>query len=262
MSAGLEVNDIAIKHVYNIGNSSCSYTDLEFGVETQLGALGYLLGKENEGIKGIKYHVHFNNIQTGWNAISCSLSAYYHSLSYSHDPQPLEILKNIPIAFHKKLTKEQSEFPDDGHVYVTMSTDVPVLAIKSELEQEYHDDQNLISDGKQIKRPLLARPDIKLLLLAQKAYSEGGLALCTYATHIQDIIDNDNNRQPNDTELLYLNEILSPIVKSYCTKYSLISIDYAKQIFDGIGVVEGNITTDLYKYVNNIYYLLLLFFLF
>lgn len=198
-------------------------------------------------MKGIRYFLHYNNLQIGWNAISCSLSAYYHSLAYSHDPQALETLKNIPSAFYEEIKQEVPEFPDDGHIYMTYTATVPSVELSKQMEYLFHEDPNLITDGRQIKRPLLARPDIKLLLVAQKAYSEGGLALCVYLSYLQDIIENDRRRNPHDVELSSLAEILSPVAKCFCTKYSLKSIEYAKQIFDGVGVANGNITTELQK---------------
>lgn len=248
LHAPLEENDIAIKHLYNIGDSPCTYADIEFGVETQLGALAYILGKENEGMKAIRQFIHFNNAQVGWNAIACSLSAYYHSLSFAHDPRPLDSLANMPTAYHKEITKEVPKIPDDGNTYVSFKSYVPTVELAKEFELElYHDDQQLISDGRQIKRPLLSQPSIKLLLLSQKAYAEGGLALCVYLTHLNDLLENDQKRHPNDTELQYLTELLSPIVKCYSSKYSMIGIQNARQIFDGVGVVDANITNELSK---------------
>lgn len=68
-----------------------------------------------------------------------------------------------------------------------------------------------------------------------------------YATHLLDIIENDHNKQFNYNEIVALFEFLIPIVKFYCTKYSLQSIQNSKQIYDGIGVVDGNIAQDMLR---------------
>lgn len=256
--SSLEPNDITIKRVYNIGKSACTYVDLEFGVESKLGAVAFLIGKENEGIKGIRHHLLSNNLQLAYNAISCALSAYQHALSFASNPQPMDTLQNIPYSTYTERKEEVSPFPDDGHVYVTFQASLPYLEEQERQRvEEFFNQQNededgraaaLIPDGKQVKRPLLARPDIKSLLLKQKAYLEGGLSLCVYTTHLLDILENDHNSDYIFPEIFQLFEFLSPIVKYYCTSFSLQSIQNAKQIFDGIGVVDGNVPQDMFRF--------------
>jgi alkylation response protein AidB-like acyl-CoA dehydrogenase len=257
----LEPNDITIKRVYNIGKSACTYVDLEFGVESKLGAVAFLIGKENEGIKGIRHHLLSNNLQVAYNAISCGLSAYQHSLSFASNPQPMDTLHNISYATYSERKEDISPFPDDGHVYVTYQASLPYLEqqekqrVEEFLNQQKEEEQAeaegaaaaLIPDGKHVKRPLLARPDIKSLLLKQKAYLEGGLSLCVYATHLLDIMENDHNSEFIYPEIFQLFEFLSPIVKYYCTSFSLQSLQNAKQIFDGIGVIDGNLPQDMLR---------------
>jgi alkylation response protein AidB-like acyl-CoA dehydrogenase len=258
----LEANDITIKRVHNIGKSACTYVDLEFGVESTLGAVAFLIGKENEGIKGIRHHLLSNNLQIAYNAISCGMSGYQHALSFASDPQPLDTLRHISYSRYQEIQEEVSPFPDDGHVYVTYQASLPYLEeqekqrVEDFLNQQQQEAAEAeaeglaagyIADGKQVKRPLLARPDIKSLLLTQKAYLEGGLSLCVYATHLLDIVENDHNSEYVYPEIFQLFEFLSPIVKYYCTTFSLQSLHNAKQIFDGIGVVEGNVPQDILR---------------
>jgi alkylation response protein AidB-like acyl-CoA dehydrogenase len=261
--SSLELNDITIKRVHNIGPSSCTYVDLEFGVKSTLGALAFLIGKENEGIHGIRRHLLSNNLQIGYSAVSTAISAFQHSLSYATNPQPMDSLKDMSYSHHQEVIKETPMYPDDGHAYFSFRASLPHL---EQLEQQRVEDflnqqreegegeegegeegRPLIADGKQVRRPLLARPDIKGLLLQQKVYTEGALALCVYSTHLLDILENDSNQEFVSEEILYLFELLSPIAKYYSTHFSLKSIRCAKEIYDGVGVIEGNLANDMLR---------------
>jgi alkylation response protein AidB-like acyl-CoA dehydrogenase len=263
--SSLEPNDITIKRVHNIGNSACTYVDLEFGVKSTLGALAYLIGKENEGIHGIRHHLLSHSIQIGFNALGAAISAFQHSLSFATHPQPMESLRDISYSHHHEVTKTVPLFPDDGNIYISFRASLPHLERQEQEriddflkqqqeegeEEEREEDEGgtrtLIADGKQVRRPLLARPDIKDLLLRQKAYVEGGLALCVYSTHLLDILENDTNREFVYDDIFFLLELLAPIAKYYSTHYSLQSVRCAKEIFDGVGVVEGNIANDMLR---------------
>ncbi|MEN9559221.1 MAG: hypothetical protein RLZZ502_432 [Pseudomonadota bacterium] len=73
---------------------------------------------------------------------------------------------------------------------------------------------------------LIEHADIKRMLLAQKAYCEGSLALCLYAAKLVD------SESPRDKLLL---ELLIPIVKSYPSEFCLEANSLAIQIHGGYG---------------------------
>ena len=72
------------------------------------------------------------------------------------------------------------------------------------------------------------------MLLASKSYVEGGLALVLYAAKV---LDEAQATQDSDKEeeLTLLLDILTPIVKGWTSKWSLVANDYAIQIHGGYG---------------------------
>jgi len=73
---------------------------------------------------------------------------------------------------------------------------------------------------------IIEHPDVKRMLLAQKAYAEGALALCLYCAWLLDRKDVD------DQALLGL---LTPIAKTWSSEYGLAANDLAIQIHGGYG---------------------------
>lgn len=91
---------------------------------------------------------------------------------------------------------------------------------------------NGVKDGPQV--PIVDHPDVRRMLLAQKSYVEGSLALQLYcATLIDDqrSATTDSERTRADTLL----RVLTPIAKSWPSQWCLAANDLAIQVHGGAG---------------------------
>lgn len=105
------------------------------------------------------------------------------------------------------------------------------LAYALERRQGRHPDGKDATAG---QIPIVEHADIRRLLLAQKAATEGALSLVLYASFLVDTIkatDDDNERQ--DSELLL--DLLTPICKSWPSEFCLEANKHAIQVLGGYG---------------------------
>ncbi|WP_298439698.1 acyl-CoA dehydrogenase [uncultured Ferrimonas sp.] len=89
---------------------------------------------------------------------------------------------------------------------------------------------------------IIEHSDVKRMLLAQKAYSEGSLALCLFAATLVDRAEADN-----DGDAKELLELLTPVVKSFPSYYGPRSNDLAIQILGGAGYTREYNVEQLYR---------------
>ena len=81
---------------------------------------------------------------------------------------------------------------------------------------------------------IIQHSDVKRMLMAQKALSEGALALCLYASKLVD----DHGTHPDTAaraEAGALLDLLTPVVKAWSTHYSLEANSLAIQVLGGYG---------------------------
>ena len=81
---------------------------------------------------------------------------------------------------------------------------------------------------------LIEHPDVRRMLLAQKAISEGALALCFHGARLVDdlaMLDEGKAREDCELELA----ILTPIIKAWISHYSLEANYWGLQILGGYG---------------------------
>ena len=82
--------------------------------------------------------------------------------------------------------------------------------------------------------PIIEHADVRRMLLAQKAYAEGALALCLYAARLLDL----QRHGTDDGERIragLLLDILTPVVKSWPSQYGLEANALAIQVHGGYG---------------------------
>lgn len=94
--------------------------------------------------------------------------------------------------------------------------------------------------------PIIQHADVRRMLLMQKSYVEGGLALCLYASSLFEdthSAETENERQ-QAAELL---DLLTPIVKSWPSKYCLKANDLAIQVLGGSGYIREYPLEQLYR---------------
>ena len=90
--------------------------------------------------------------------------------------------------------------------------------------------------GKDASQPpvrLIEHADIKRMLLAQKAYGEGALALGVYCARLVDEMHTGDKAQQHEAQ--WLLEVLTPIVKSWPSEWCLEANSLAIQIHGGYG---------------------------
>ncbi|HVF35470.1 MAG TPA: acyl-CoA dehydrogenase family protein, partial [Candidatus Saccharimonadia bacterium] len=85
--------------------------------------------------------------------------------------------------------------------------------------------------------PIIVHPDIRRMLLTQKASAEGGRALAYYACTLVDIVDKspDPDERKRADELL---GFLTPIVKGVLTELAVECTYHALQVFGGHGYIK------------------------
>ncbi|MFI6866709.1 acyl-CoA dehydrogenase [Nocardia sp. NPDC050406] len=86
-----------------------------------------------------------------------------------------------------------------------------------------------VRDGAQV--PIVRHPDVRRMLLAQKAYAEGALALQLYCAKLVDDLRTGTDAEHAATLL----RILTPIAKSWPSQWCLQANDLAIQVLGGAG---------------------------
>ena len=88
-------------------------------------------------------------------------------------------------------------------------------------------------DPNQPQVPIIEHADVKRMLLAQKAYCEGGLALELYCARLVDELHTGEQEAADRANLLL--EILTPIAKSWPSEWCLEANSLAIQVHGGYG---------------------------
>ena len=94
--------------------------------------------------------------------------------------------------------------------------------------------------------PIIEHADIKRMLMAQKALSEGAMALCLFAADLVDAIsleDDAERKRDNDTLLA----LLTPVVKSWPSMHGLNANYLAIQVLGGYGYTRDFPVERLYR---------------
>jgi len=93
---------------------------------------------------------------------------------------------------------------------------------------------------------LTAHADVRRMLLAQKAYAEGALALCLYASSLLE----DSHTLPDASgrqRAAALLDLLTPVVKSWPSRYGCVANDLAIQVLGGAGYMREYPVEQLYR---------------
>ena len=94
--------------------------------------------------------------------------------------------------------------------------------------------------------PLTAHPDVRRMLLQQKAYAEGGMALCTYAATLVDRAELSDSGEERG-HLSDLLDILTPMVKAWPSEFGLRANEVAIQVLGGYGYTRDFPVERLYR---------------
>lgn len=104
------------------------------------------------------------------------------------------------------------------------------LQYARERRQGRHADQK---DPSSPPIPLIEHADVRRMLLQQKSWVEGGLALGNYAAVLVDRAQDEDQEVRSESHLLL--ELLTPIIKAWGSEYSLRANEIAIQILGGYG---------------------------
>jgi hypothetical protein len=85
---------------------------------------------------------------------------------------------------------------------------------------------------------IVAHPDVRLMLMRQKAWAEGMRALVLYTATVQDQIELSTAAGQTDEAAVRLNDLLLPIVKGYGSEKSYELLATSLQIFGGSGFTQ------------------------
>jgi alkylation response protein AidB-like acyl-CoA dehydrogenase len=94
-----------------------------------------------------------------------------------------------------------------------------------------------VKEPEKVADPLIVHPDVRRMLLTQKAFAEGGRAMLYYAAMYGDTATygkTDKDRQAADDML----GILTPILKAFLTETGCESANLGMQVFGGHGFIK------------------------
>lgn len=176
-------NDVSLAGLFHKmggrGQTSCA---MSFGEKD--GAVGYLIGAENQGLRYMFHMMNEARIMVGTGAALTALTGYQYSLDYAKE-RPQGRLASCKDPHSKPVN-------------------------------------------------IIEHPDVRRMLLAQKAYSEGAYSLCLFGAQLSDdsrTAETDQERQ-NAHELL---DFLTPIIKSWPSEYGPRANSLAIQVLGGYG---------------------------
>ena len=115
-----------------------------------------------------------------------------------------------------------------------------------ELALEYAKDRNQgrklgNADPNTPQISIIEHMDVRRMLLQARAQSEGALALCLYAANLSD------QAHSGDVDAAKLLGLLTPMVKSWPSKYALEANDLAIQVLGGAGYTQDYLLEKLYR---------------
>lgn len=190
-----ERNDVCLAGLFHKmggrGQTSCA---LNFGENE--GAVGYLVGEENHGLKYMFHMMNEARIMVGTSAAVTGLTGYQYALDYAKE-------------------RPQGRLPSSKD-----PASAPVNIIQ--------------------------HPDVRRMLLAQKAYAEGAYALCLLGAQLSD----DERTAPTETEreqAHLLLDFLTPIIKSWPSEYGPRANSLAIQVLGGHGYINEHPVEMFYR---------------
>jgi len=93
---------------------------------------------------------------------------------------------------------------------------------------------------------IIEHADVRRMLLAQKAYVEGGMALCFYASRLYEDSHTAETEEAK-TQAFLLLDLMTPMVKSWPSKYGLKANELAIQVLGGAGYIRENPVEQYYR---------------
>lgn len=178
---------------HKMGYRGTTNTLLNFGEKEA--SVGYLMGKEHEGLKCMFHMMNESRIGVGMGAVTLGYAGYMHSLQYAKE-------------------RPQGRLPGEK------DPSAPQVSI-------------------------IQHADVKRMLLQQKAYVEGGMALTLFCDKL---VDDGQTIDPAQREdLAIFMDLLTPIVKAWPSDYCLKANEIAIQVLGGAGYTRDYPVERLYR---------------
>jgi len=187
-------NDVSLVSLnHKLGQTGVPNTALALGDGTHTplgrpGAVGYLVGREGDGLRQMFHMMNAARTEIGLGASAVGLAGYALSLDYAKS---------------RRQGRHRTSAGKDAH---------------------------------QPQVPIIEHADVKRMLLAQKAYAEGGAALALYAARLLDEQQTGALDDARDAGVLL--EILTPVVKSWPSEWCLEGNSLAIQVLGGAGYTK------------------------
>jgi alkylation response protein AidB-like acyl-CoA dehydrogenase len=177
-------------------NALLNFGDESITPEGRPGAVGYLVGREFEGLAKMFHMMNEARISVGLAATAQGYTAYLQALSYARTRLRARALSRT-------------------------ADSVGEVAI-------------------------ISHPDVRRMLLAQKSYVEGALALCLYCSRLVDETLSAATDADRGDALLLL-ELLTPIAKSWPSQWCVEANGLAIQVHGGYGYTRDYNVEQLYR---------------
>lgn len=87
--------------------------------------------------------------------------------------------------------------------------------------------------------PILVHPDVRRMLLTQKAFAEGGRAMVLYTAQLIDLAEQGTNEEEKQQAEALLG-LLTPVIKAFLTEVGFEATNEGVQIFGGHGFIQEN----------------------
>ena len=174
-----DVKPVGVEHKLGIHSSpTCT---LQFG--DQGGAVGYLVGPENQGLMCMFSMMNNARLSVGHQGVGIGERAYQQAVAYA-------------------LERVQGKVA-----------------------------------GVEGKAPIIHHPDVKRMLMQMRALTEAGRALSFYAIAQEDRSHHHSDEQVRAKSARAV-EVLTPLVKGWCTESSMESTSLGVQVHGGMGFIE------------------------
>ncbi|MDR5858150.1 acyl-CoA dehydrogenase [Halomonas eurihalina] len=85
--------------------------------------------------------------------------------------------------------------------------------------------------------PIIVHPDVRRMLLTQKAFAEGGRMLVLYAAQMVDVVERSDDAEQTERAETLLG-LLTPIVKAFLTEVGFEATNEGVQVFGGHGFIQ------------------------
>lgn len=86
--------------------------------------------------------------------------------------------------------------------------------------------------------PIIVHPDVRRMLLTQRAVAEGGRAMIYYCAQLGDVLNAESSSEEEKAEADAIMDVLTPIAKAFLTETGYEAANLGVQVFGGHGYIR------------------------